>query len=135
VSPAKPRIELVNAWLPSRGQNRSIMLRFLLALFLASSSLFAETPADWTTSIEPFKIAGNLYYVGSRDLASYLIVTPKENILINSTLESSPPRFATALSSLVSAGRIRRSCSAATLISIMLPARPRSFAKPGRNTG
>jgi metallo-beta-lactamase class B len=32
---------------------------------------------------EPFRIAGNLYYVGSYDLASYLITTPAGNILIN----------------------------------------------------
>ena len=68
------------------------MLRFFLAVLLATP-LLAETPADWTTPIEPFKIAGNLYYVGSRDLASYLIVTPDGNILINANLESSPPQI------------------------------------------
>ncbi|HEY3926987.1 MAG TPA: subclass B3 metallo-beta-lactamase [Candidatus Koribacter sp.] len=67
------------------------MLRFLAAFLLATTSLFAEVPADWTTPIEPFKIAGNLYYVGSRDLAAYLIVTPAGNILVNANLESSPP--------------------------------------------
>lgn len=36
----------------------------------------------------PFHIIGNLYYVGTDDLASYLIVTPKGNILINSDLEA-----------------------------------------------
>lgn len=50
----------------------------------------AEQPKDWTTPFPPFRIAGNLYYVGSADLASYLIVTPKGDILINSDLESSP---------------------------------------------
>ncbi len=39
----------------------------------------------------PFRIAGNLYYVGTDDLASYLIVTPKGNILINSDLEANVP--------------------------------------------
>jgi metallo-beta-lactamase class B len=47
-------------------------------------------PPGWTTPIAPFQIADNLYYVGSRDLASYLIVTPAGDILINSSLESSP---------------------------------------------
>ncbi len=46
--------------------------------------------ADWTTPIAPFQIADNLYYVGSKDLASYLIVTPQGDILINSNLVSSP---------------------------------------------
>jgi metallo-beta-lactamase class B len=44
----------------------------------------------WTHPHAPFRIAGNLYYVGSDDLASYLIATPQGLILINSNLESSP---------------------------------------------
>ena len=68
------------------------MYRVLSFLFL-SAPLFAQIPADWTTPIEPFKIAGNLYYVGSRDLAAYLVTTPAGNILINSNLESSPPQI------------------------------------------
>jgi metallo-beta-lactamase class B len=68
-------------------------LKSLFALLLLSVApvLCAAIPADWTTPIAPFKISGNLYYVGSRDLAAYLIVTPKGNILINANLESSPP--------------------------------------------
>jgi metallo-beta-lactamase class B len=50
----------------------------------------AQNPA-WTTPIAPFHIADNLYYVGSQDLASYLIVTPRGDILINSSLQSSVP--------------------------------------------
>ena len=46
---------------------------------------------DWLTPIAPFRIADNLYYVGSKDLASYLIVTPKGNILINSSFVESVP--------------------------------------------
>ncbi len=56
----------------------------------ASSPAAAQNPA-WTTPIAPFHIAGNLYYVGSQDLASYLIVTPRGDILINSSLQSSVP--------------------------------------------
>ena len=61
-----------------------------LLLLLPASCVSAANP-DWTTPIAPFQIADNLYYVGSRDLASYLVVTPKGDILINSSLESSPP--------------------------------------------
>jgi metallo-beta-lactamase class B len=60
-------------------------------LLLLLTPLQAATNADWTTPIAPFRIAGNLYYVGSRDLASYLVVTPQGDILINSSLESSVP--------------------------------------------
>jgi len=52
--------------------------------------LQADQHPDWTAPLAPFRIADNLYYVGSRDLASYLVVTPAGDILINSSLESSP---------------------------------------------
>jgi metallo-beta-lactamase class B len=64
---------------------------FTAVLLLLLTPLQAAPNADWTTPIAPFRIAGNLYYVGSRDLASYLIVTPHGDILINSSLESSVP--------------------------------------------
>jgi metallo-beta-lactamase class B len=67
----------------------------VLAPMLLAAAVHAQTPpgmpAEWTTPIAPFRIAGNLYYVGSKDLASYLIVTPKGDILINSSLENSVP--------------------------------------------
>jgi len=64
----------------------------VLALFCAlsfSARLMAD--ASWTTPFPPHRIAGNLYYVGSADLASYLVVTPRGLILINSSLETSVP--------------------------------------------
>jgi metallo-beta-lactamase class B len=69
-------------------------------LLLLLKPLQAATNADWTTPIAPFRIAGNLYYVGSRDLASYLIVTPQGDILINSSLESSVPLIRTSVEQL-----------------------------------
>jgi metallo-beta-lactamase class B len=39
----------------------------------------------------PHKIAGNLYYVGTESLASFLIVTPEGNVLINSAYEATVP--------------------------------------------
>jgi metallo-beta-lactamase class B len=44
---------------------------------------------EWTRPYEPFRIAGNLYYVGTADLGCYLIVTPAGNILINTGIGSS----------------------------------------------
>lgn len=55
-----------------------------------SGRLYAQTN-DWTQPFPPFKIADNLYYVGSKGLASYLITTPQGHILINSDLEESVP--------------------------------------------
>ena len=65
---------------------------FLTLVFACTSSLAGANPA-WTTPVAPFRIADNLYYVGSQDLGSYLIVTPKGNILINANLASSPPQI------------------------------------------
>ena len=44
---------------------------------------------SWSQDYKPFRMAGNLYYVGTYDLASYLIVTPKGHILINTGLAES----------------------------------------------
>ncbi len=62
---------------------------WLAAALLPAASAHAQSNPDWTTPATPFRIAGNLYYVGSRDLASYLLVTSAGDILINSNLESS----------------------------------------------
>jgi imidazolonepropionase-like amidohydrolase/glyoxylase-like metal-dependent hydrolase (beta-lactamase superfamily II) len=65
----------------------------MLGLFLLASRLHAALPTnpEWMTPIAPFHIAGNLYYVGSKDLASYLIVTPQGHMLINSSFKESVP--------------------------------------------
>ena len=70
-------------------------LLFRLSIFVLCAPLFAhaEVNPTWTTPIAPFQIADNLYYVGSQDLASYLVVTPKGNILINANIVSSPPQI------------------------------------------
>src|SRR5262249_48602207 len=58
------------------------------ALVIGSpGSVHAQANPDWTKQFPPFKIADNLYYVGSKGLANYLITTPQGHILINSDLE------------------------------------------------
>jgi len=69
---------------------RAAMSGLILFLFLISQNVMAGVPEEWTTPIDPVLIADHLYYVGSEDLASYLIVTPGGNILINANLKSSP---------------------------------------------
>lgn len=67
---------------------RNLLLLFLMACCGVAS---AQQNAKWTEAFPPHKIAGNLYYVGSADLASYLIATPEGHVLINSSLEESVP--------------------------------------------
>jgi len=48
-----------------------------------ASPLLAQSNPEWTRPFPPFRIIGNIYWVGSYDLATYLITTPQGNILIN----------------------------------------------------
>lgn len=81
---------------------------FLLSLFCLNyfaqgqkvSEPSSETHPEWTRPYPSFRIAGNLYYVGTSDLACYLIVTPKGNILINTGLASSASGIKTSIASL-----------------------------------
>jgi metallo-beta-lactamase class B len=63
----------------------------VLAMINTPAMAHGQGNPDWTTPFPPFRIAGSLYYVGSKDLASYLIATPQGHILINSSLEASVP--------------------------------------------
>lgn len=60
-------------------------------LMMGFTSVNSQQTTTWTEPFPPHKIAGNLYYVGSKDLASYLITDPEGHILINSSLEESVP--------------------------------------------
>jgi metallo-beta-lactamase class B len=100
----------------SLGRRSARLVCFVLLSLASASSLFAQTnpspagsakaksatartapaiPAqfnakDWSEPFPPHRMIGNIYYVGSRGLASYLITTPAGDILINSNLVSSP---------------------------------------------
>ena len=66
-----------------------MLFRSLLLMLVCLSPAFAQDNPDWTMNHAPFRIIGNVYYVGSKDLASYLITTSQGDILINSSLPSS----------------------------------------------
>lgn len=72
----------------------------LLLILACATFVRAQSHPEWTTPQKPFQIAGNLYYVGSRDLAAYLIITSAGNILINANLESSPPQIRASVEAL-----------------------------------
>jgi metallo-beta-lactamase class B len=58
------------------------------------------TAEDQTTQFPPHKIIGNVYYVGTKTLSSFLIVTPQGNILIDSTYERTVPVIQKSMSDL-----------------------------------
>jgi len=66
--------------------------RNVLCFFLLSAaSLFAQDPEEWHRPFPPHRIAGNIYYVGTEDLASFLVAMPVGNILINTDYERDVP--------------------------------------------
>ncbi len=78
----------------------SIFSHLLILLLAAAGSAVAQNPPEWTEAFPGFRVAGNLYYVGSKGLASYLVVTPAGNILINSDLEANVPQIRASIEGL-----------------------------------
>jgi metallo-beta-lactamase class B len=72
----------------------SAVILFSFAVSVSCAQTVVPPPMSneqWTRPYEPFRIAGNLYYVGTYDLACYLITTEQGNILINTGLAESVP--------------------------------------------
>src|ERR1700691_3501580 len=70
---------------------KRIMQGMPLLLALALPSLAQN--AEWTRPFPPFKILGNIYWVGTWDLSTYLITTPQGNILVNTGLAETVPQI------------------------------------------
>jgi acetyl esterase/lipase len=73
------------------------MLPLTLAVALAAAG---QGPADWHEPFPAHKVIGNVYYVGSRDLAAYLITTPAGHILLNSGFDRTVPLIQRSVESL-----------------------------------
>jgi metallo-beta-lactamase class B len=66
----------------------------LVALMSLTAAVGAQTPKDllaamlakWNKPTEPFKMIGNVYYVGTDGLASYLITSPQGHILVDTVM-------------------------------------------------
>jgi metallo-beta-lactamase class B len=71
--------------------------KLVLCLFILIAALQAQTKqakqgkTDWNAPFPPHKVIGNVYFVGSAELASFLITTPQGHILINSDFEATVP--------------------------------------------
>lgn len=73
--------------------NRSLNT-FTLALLLFTGIAWSQadpTSRSWNQPVEPYRIAGNLYYVGASDITSFLIATPEGHILIDSGFVETVP--------------------------------------------
>lgn len=57
------------------------------ALLLIALPLLAQEPESWTRAVDPVRVAGNIYYVGTEELGSYLIETKEGLILLDAPME------------------------------------------------
>jgi CubicO group peptidase (beta-lactamase class C family)/glyoxylase-like metal-dependent hydrolase (beta-lactamase superfamily II) len=69
------------------------------ALMLCVMSV-GQGASDWFEPFPAHKIVGNVYYVGSKDLATFLITTPEGHILINSGFDRTVPLIQKSVESL-----------------------------------
>jgi len=71
--------------------------RCLLFVLIAGLQISAQTrqakqgKTDWNAPFPAHKVIGNVYFVGSAELASFLITTPQGHFLINSDFEATVP--------------------------------------------
>ena len=65
------------------------MRKLLLATLFPLVSF--SQPAGWNDPFPPHRVMDNVYFVGTKELASFLITTPQGHILMNSNYESSVP--------------------------------------------
>src|SRR5579863_482251 len=76
------------------------LLTFILAAATTCGLAAAQENPSWKRPFPPFHIAGNVYYVGTEDLACYLITTKQGAILINTGLADSTPLMRTSVEKL-----------------------------------
>jgi metallo-beta-lactamase class B len=72
----------------------------LLATLVLAATAVGPGQSDWYEPFPAHKVVGNVYYVGSKDLATFLITTPAGHLLINSGFERTVPLIAKSVESL-----------------------------------
>ncbi|HEX8300201.1 subclass B3 metallo-beta-lactamase [Sphingomonas sp.] len=80
----------------------------IAAALLAGSALpaaaqdtdWAQVRKEWNMPVAPFRITGNVHYVGTAGIAAYLITTPEGHILIDGAMEESAPLVAANIAAL-----------------------------------
>jgi metallo-beta-lactamase class B len=95
ITACRRRAELFGA-----GQLTLLCLVCFLSVGYISQSLAKDADSDWYTPRQPCRLVGNVYYVGTSDLAEYLITTSQGHILINSNFERTVPLLRSSVETL-----------------------------------
>ena len=71
------------------------LLSTTLLLFFCTFGLAQTNPEwrSWNQPVEPFRIAGNVYYVGANEITSFLITSPKGHILLDGGFAETAPQI------------------------------------------
>ncbi len=121
----------------------SSTMRTAFLLLVCSAFGFSQAPnqgkgkanafasIDWNAPFPAHKIVGNVYFVGSEQLGSFLITTPAGHILINSDYEETIPVIRAGVESSASSLATSKFCSAVTPIPITCRAMRCSRNSPG----
>lgn len=72
----------------------------LVAALLAGPASAGLDPPEWTEPVAPFRIAGDIYYVGTKGLGAYLIKTPGGLILLDGPMEENVPAIERSITAL-----------------------------------
>ena len=72
----------------------------LLTTLTLAMAAIGQGPTDWFEPFPAHKVVGNVYYVGSKDLATFLVTTPEGHILINSGFDRTVPLIKRSVESL-----------------------------------
>jgi metallo-beta-lactamase class B len=75
---------------------RPLMKHISLLFILLFAWSFADAQSDptwrsWNQPVEPFRIIGNIYYVGASDITSFLITSPQGHILLDGGFPETAP--------------------------------------------
>ena len=79
---------------------RYVLMCILVAAFGGTQLRAQNQQIDRNTPFPPHKVIGNVYYVGTEQLASFLITTPEGHILVNSCYQSTVPVIRAAVEKL-----------------------------------
>src|SRR5688572_4686418 len=70
-----------------------MLVRALILSLCLCAPASAQQNADWRRPFPPFKLIGNVYWVGTYDLSTYLIATDAGHILINTGVAETVPEI------------------------------------------
>src|SRR4051812_39216478 len=71
----------------------AVVLSLLLLLCTGAAAQSDPTWRSWNQPVEPFRVIGNIYYVGASEVTSFLITSPKGHILLDGGFAETAPQI------------------------------------------